>query len=138
MPINPALELQGAIYAALINHNALTSNLNGPNVFDDVPQRTPFPYVTIGEIETRDWDTQTSTGHEHIVTVHVWSKHKGRKQVQEIIANIDDALDDKDLILQDHNLVNLHIIFWSAMHDLDGRAYHGIVRLRAVTEAIIE
>ncbi len=134
MPTNPALDLQGAIYAALSNDADLTTVLGGAKIYDDVPQSTIFPYVTIGEIETRDWDTQTSTGHEHIVTLHAWSKYKGRKQVQNIIAAIDAVLDDKNLTLQDHTLVNLHVIFWSAMRDLDGRAYHGIVRLRAVTE----
>ena len=136
MPVNPALDLQGAIYAALSNHVNLTTALGGPKIYDDVPQSTTFPYVTLGEIETRDWDTQTSSGHEHIVTLHGWSKYKGRKQIQTIIAAIDEALDDQNLTLQDHRLVNLHVVFWSAMRDLDGRAYHGIVRLRAVTELI--
>ncbi len=136
MSLNPALDLQGAIHAALTGHSGILTALGGPNVFDDVPQRTPFPYVTIGDIETRDWDTQTSTGHEHIVTLHVWSNHHGRKQAQTILAEIDDALDDRNLLLQDHLLVNLHVIFWSALRDLDDQTYHGIVRLRAVTEKI--
>jgi len=136
MPLNPALDLQIAIYDALINHSGTVTTLGGPNIFDDVPQRTNFPYVTLGDIETRDWDTQTSVGHEHIVTLHIWSNHRGRKQVHTIIAEIDDALDDKTLSLQDHTLINLHVIFWSALRDLEGQAYHGIVRLRAVTEKI--
>ncbi len=136
MSLNPALDLQGAIHAALTGHAGMLTSLDGPNVFDDVPQRTPFPYVTIGDIETRDWDTQTSTGHEHIVTLHVWSNHHGRKQVQTILGEIDDALDDRNLPLQDHLLINLHVIFWSALRDLDDQTYHGIVRLRAVTEKI--
>lgn len=134
MPLNPALDLQVAIHAGLTNHQGTLAALGGPNVFDDVPQRTKFPYVTIGDIETRDWDTQTSTGHEHIITLHVWSKHRGRKEVQTIIGEIDGALDDKALPLQDHALVNLHVIFWSALRDLDDHTYHGIIRLRAVTE----
>jgi len=136
MPLNPALDLQVAIHDALINHPGTIAALGGANVFDDVPQRTKFPYVTIGDIETRDWGTQNSTGHEHIVTLHIWSDHRGRKEVQTIIAEVDDALDDKDLILQDHTLINLHVVFWSALRDLEGDAYHGIIRLRAVTEKI--
>ncbi|VAV95982.1 hypothetical protein MNBD_ALPHA08-497 [hydrothermal vent metagenome] len=134
MPLNPALDLQVAIHAALTSHPGTLSVLGGANVFDDVPQRTSFPYVTIGDIETRDWDTQTSIGHEHIITLHIWSDHHGRKQVQTIIGEIDDALDDSGLSLQNHMLINLHVIFWSAMRDLDDHTYHGIIRLRAVTE----
>jgi len=136
MALNPALDLQTAIHSALINHAGLTTALGGPNVFDDVPQRTRFPYVTTGDIETRDWDTQTSIGHEHIITLHIWSDHRGRKEAQTIIGEIDDALDDQALALQDHNLINLHAVFWSALRDLEGKVYHGIVRLRAVTERI--
>lgn len=134
MPMNPALDLQIAIRDALLNHPGTIAALGGAAIYDDVPQCSPFPYVTIGDTDTRDWDTQTSTGHEHIMTLHVWSDHRGRKQVQTIIAEIDDALDDQSLPLQDHQLVNLHIVFWSALRDLDGEAYHGIIRLRAVTE----
>ncbi len=136
MPLNPALDLQVAIYNALTSHAGTIAALGGAHIFDDVPQRTKFPYVTIGDTDTRDWDTQTSTGHEHIITLHVWSNHRGRKQVQTIIAEIDEALDDQNLTLQDHTLINLHVIFWSAMRDLEGDAYHGIIRLRAVTERI--
>ena len=134
MALNPALDLQVAIHNALTNHAGVTTALGGPNVFDDVPQRTKFPYVTLGDIETRDWDTQTSVGHEHIITLHIWSNHRGRKEVQTIIGEIDDALDDENLILQNHTLINLHVVFWSAMRDLDGDVYHGIIRLRGVTE----
>lgn len=134
MSLNSALDLQVAIHAALVNHPGTISTLGGIHIFDDVPQRARFPYVTIGDIETRDWDTQTSSGHEHIITLHVWSNHRGRKQVQTIIGEIDDALDDQALPLQDHQLINLHVIFWSALRDLDGDAYHGIIRLRAATE----
>jgi hypothetical protein len=134
MSNNPALDLQSAIYNALTNHASILAELNGPHVFDDVPQGTTLPYITIGDIETRDWDTQTSTGHEHMVSLHVWSRHRGRKQVQSLIASIDDALDDKALSLQNHGLVNLRVVFWSALRDIDGKGYHGIIRLRAVTE----
>jgi len=136
MPLNPALDLQAAIYGALTGHAGTIAALGGAKIYDDVPQASSFPYVTIGDIETRDWDTQTSVGHEHIVTLHIWSNHRGRKQVQTIIGEIDEVLDDRNLPLQNHQLVNLHVIFWSALRDVEGHAYHGIVRLRAVTEKI--
>lgn len=136
MAINPAHDLQNAIFSALENHSGLTTALGGARIFDDVPQRARFPYVTFGDILTSDWDTQTSSGHEHTVTLHVWSGHRGRKQVNVIIGEIDDALDGRDLPLSDHTLVNLHITFWSALRDLEGDKYHGLVRMRAVTELL--
>ena len=134
MSTNAALDLQAAIYSLLIDDAALVALLGGPQIFDHVPQDTPFPYVTLTEIETRPWHTQTSIGSEHIITLNVWSDHHGRKQVHSIIAALDDALDNAGLSLTDHTLVSLHTIFWTALSDLDGKRYKGIVRFRAVTE----
>lgn len=134
---NSAHDLQNAIFSALANHAGVVSELGGPRIYDDVPQRSHYPYITFGDIQTRNWDTQTSHGHEHIVTLHVWSDHRGRKQVNAIIGEIDAALDGQELTLSNHSLVNLHITFWSAMRDLDGEKYHGLVRMRAVTETLL-
>ena len=45
-----------------------------------------MPYLTVGDIETRDWSTQMSRGHEHRLTVRVWSETEGRRQAQELIS----------------------------------------------------
>jgi len=134
MTTSPALALQTGLRAALLADTDLVTALGGEHVFDDVPRDAPFPYITIGEIETRDWSTQTSRGHEHTATVHVWSRYRGRKQVQDLIADIDRVLDGADPPLTGHRLVNLSIVFWTAMRDTSGEIYRGTVRLRAVTE----
>ncbi len=134
MPLNPALDLQVELYDELLNHQGLIDLLGGEHIYDDVPQRSQMPYISFGKIETRRSDTQTGDGHEHFIILDVWSNHRGRKQVHEIIHMIDEALDDAELHLGDHNLVNLRVVFWSALRELDGKHYHGTVRLRAVTE----
>jgi hypothetical protein len=68
--------------------------------------------------------------------VHLWSRYRGRKQVQDLIAELDRVLDGADPPLSDHRLVNLSIVFWTALRDPDGEIYRGTVRLRAVTEPI--
>ena len=137
MTINPALDVQTAMRNLLIAHPGLTALIGPASVYDDVPQGTGHPYVTIGEIATSDWSTQTRRGHEHIVTMHVWSRHKGRKQVQSIIGEIDSALDGATLTMTGHHMVNLSVIFWTALRALDSETYHGIVRARCVTEPLI-
>jgi hypothetical protein len=136
MTTSPALALQTGLRAALLADAGFVAALGGENVYDDVPRDAPFPYITIGNIETRDWSTQTSRGHEHTVTVHLWSSYRGRKQVQDLIAELDRVLDGADPPLSDHRLVNLSIVFWTALRDPDGEIYRGTVRLRAVTEPI--
>ena len=136
MTTSPALALQTGLRAALLADADLVTALGGQLVFDDVPREAPFPYITIGEIETRDWSTQTSRGNEHTVTVHVWSRYRGRKQVQELIGEVDRILDGTDPPLTGHRLVNLSTVFWTALREPDGEVYRGTVRLRAVTEPV--
>lgn len=136
MTINPALALQTALRSTLVADAALLSALGGANVHDDVPQGSAFPYVSLGDIETSDWSTQTARGHEHKVTIRVWSRHHGRKEVQTIMGEIDRILDGATPVLDAHRLVNLRVVFWTAQRSPDGESYHGLMRLRAVTEPL--
>ena len=134
MSTSPALALQTGLRAALLADAGLVSALGGGQVFDDVPREAPFPYITIGDIDSRDWSTQTSRGHEHTVTLHLWSRYRGRKQVQDLIAEVDRVLDGASPPLTGHRLVNLSTVFWTAQREPDGEVYRGTMRLRAVTE----
>lgn len=136
MTSNPAWALQKALYATLATTPALTALIGSGGIHDDVPADAAFPYVTIGETLTRDWSTQTRRGHEHQVTIHAWSRAAGRKETQEIVAAMDAALDGAALALDGHRLINLRTIFWHALAEADGLTYHGILRLRAVTEPV--
>jgi hypothetical protein len=136
MTTSPALALQTGLRAALLADSNLVTALGGEQVFDDVPREAPFPYITIGDIDTRDWSTQTSRGHEHTVTVHLWSRYRGRKQVQELIAEVDRILDGASPPLSGYRLVNLSTVFWTAQREPDGEVYRGTMRLRAVTEPL--
>ena len=136
MTTSPAMALQAGLRAALVADSALVTALGGEQVFDDVPRDVPFPYITIGDIDTRDWSTQTLRGHEHTVTLHLWSRYRGRKQVQDLIAEVDRILDGASPPLEGYRLVNLSTVFWTAQREPDGEVYRGTVRLRAVTEPI--
>lgn len=129
-----AWELQSSIYQALASNGQLASLLGGAKIFDDVPRGTPFPYVTIGQSVVRDWSTGSDEGDEHILTVHVWSRAKGRKEVQAIMQAIKAALHDGAVTVSGHRLINLRQELSDARRESDGETYHGLVRYRAVTE----
>ncbi len=128
--------LQQSIYAALAADAQITTLLGAPRIFDDVPQKSDFPYLTLGQSSVRDWSTGTESGDEHILTVHVWSRASGRKQTHEIMGALKSALHNRALTLAGHRLVNLRHEFSDARREPDGETYHGIVRLRAVTEPV--
>jgi hypothetical protein len=126
--------LQRGIYQALAGSSDLTAMLGGARIYDDAPQAAAFPFITLGQSVVRDWSTGTEDGAEHDLTLHVWSRAGGKKQVNEIIEAIRDVLHDQPLVLADHHLINLRHEFSEARLDPDGDTFHGIVRYRAVTE----
>ena len=128
--------LQQAIFDALTGDAPLIALLGAARIYDDVPQRTPHPYVTIGQSTIRDWSTGTDDGAEHLLTLHVWSRAGGRREAHEIMGALRDAVHDRLLPLAGHRLVNLRHELSEARREADGDTYHGIVRFRAVTEPI--
>lgn len=130
--------LQQSIFSTLTANAALTTLLGGARIYDDVPQGTALPYLTLGQSTERDWSTggdlATDDGREHILTLHVWSNARGKKQTHDIIGAIRSALHDQPLPLTGHRLINLRHEFSEARRDPDGETVHGIARFRAVTE----
>jgi hypothetical protein len=139
MPASPtpaALALQSALVASLVASADLTILMGASRIFDDVPPGTPYPYVTIGQTVERDWSTGSDFGSEHTVTLHVWSREPGRRQVHQIVGLMRAALASAPLTLADHRLVNLRHEFSDARRESDGETYHALVRYRAVTEPL--
>lgn len=132
-----ALDLQKALYSRLKLHAPLSAMLGGTRIYDDVPQRAELPYITFGQSLMRDWSTATERGHEHIVTLHVWSRAAGRKEVHEIMDVLEQILHDQAPPLADHRIVNLRHEYSDARRDPDGELYHGVVRYRVVTEPLV-
>lgn len=128
--------LQKALFLRLTADAALSALLGGPRIYDDVPVRGEFPYVTFGQTTERDWSTGTEPGAEHVVTLHVWSRAAGRKEADEIMEAVKVALHEANLMLAGHRLVNLRHEFSDARRETDGESYHGVTRYRAVTEPV--
>src|SRR3990172_3900562 len=126
--------LQQSIFATLAADATLLALLGGPRVYDDVPQASAFPYLSFGHSLVRDWSTGSEDGSEHVVTLHVWSQGKGKKEAHEIMGAVRTALRDQALSLSGHRLVNLRHELSEARREPDGDTTHGIVRYRAVTE----
>jgi hypothetical protein len=131
---SPAWELQKAIYTKLVTDAPLLALLGGARIYDDVPRGAAFPYVAFGPSTTRDWSTGTEPGGEHAVTLRVWSKSGGEKEVHLVLEAIRAALHDASLTLAGHRLVSLRHELSDAARASDGEIYAGVARFRAVTE----
>lgn len=133
-----ANDIQKAIYDALSGNSGLASTVSG--VYDNVPQaidsgaNSAFPYVTIGEDVLTPWDTDNSVGVSCSITIHVWSRSKGRKQVKTIQGLIYDILHRADLSVTGYAFVTLEFDSEQSMLDPDGQTQHGVQTFRLVME----
>lgn len=130
----PAAEVQKAIYAALAGDAALVAKLGGARVYDHTPADVPFPYITFGRTSIYDWSTGTESGTEQLLTLHVWSKGRGKAETHQIMDAIAARLHDAGLALDGHHLANLRLEFSEILFDEDLSVHHGLLRFRAVTE----
>lgn len=135
--MNAVLEFQKALLTTLRDDATLTALAGADAVHDHVPPSASFPYLTLGRSSAYDWSTGTESGCESIVTVHVWSKAHGRKQVLEIMDAVAACLDAQPPQPQGHVLVSLVHEFTEARFDDDLDGYRGTLRYRALIEPAI-
>ena len=133
---NGAAALQKALFEALKNDGELIESLGGERVYDHVPPKTPFPYITLGETLSHDWSTASEPGGEHFLNIQIWAREAGRKRVLDIAAHIATRLAEGILVLEGHRLVNLMLTEVLARNTDGLGSYLGTMRYRAVTEAV--
>lgn len=66
--------------------------------FDYVPEKTLYPYIIVGDIETDDDSTKTGDGVKATQTIQVWSRFPGKQEAMEIGNNVMVAL-EKELTI---------------------------------------
>jgi hypothetical protein len=103
-------------------------------LYDDPPPDPVFPYATLGRIETRALDASEAPALEHVLTLHVWSRHGGRAEALDAIGALRAGLNDAALSITGRNLVLLLAGASDVFRAGDGRTTQGVLRLRAITE----
>lgn len=125
--------LQQTIYTALTADSTLMALVAG--IFDRPPQGTAFPYITLGESTGSDWSSKTTTGMEHQVTLHIWSREGGRKQAASIMERVHTLLHDANLTVTGHTLVMMRFMTSRIVLESDGWTYHGEMCFRVLLQA---
>ncbi len=103
--------------------------------YDDPPPDPVFPYVTLARVESRPVDSAGGEAIEHDVTLHAWSRYGGRAEALDVIGALREALHDAPLTIAGRKLIYLFAQFADVFRSGDGRTTHGVLRLRALTEA---
>jgi len=140
-------EIQKSVYLALrasTNLSALLAkDVNDKTksaIYDNVPEAVDagndsvFPYVTIGDDTALEWDTDTSVGKEATLTIHSWSRYRGRKEVKQIQGAIYDVLHLSNLIITGYYSILMRSEYSETLVDPDGLTRHGVQRFRLIME----
>jgi hypothetical protein len=139
-------ELQKAVRTRLRADATLAALLatdpvaGGAAVLDHVPQpedgasAAAFPYVTVGDDTEQEWDTDNTTGREHTLTLHAWSRYLGKKQVKDILDAMKAALHNQPLTVSGLHVVLVLAEYAESFVDPDGITRHGVLRVRVLTE----
>ncbi len=136
--MSAAWSLQMAIYKTLAENSEITTRLGAARVYDRVPRNATFPYITFGRTRVLDWSTSTEQGEEHTLSLHVWSREKGRQFVLKTMDAIVRALDHAPLNVMDHHVISFQHERSEAVLEADRRTHHGMMRFRVITEPKVE
>lgn len=125
--------LQKALYDSLTADVTLMGMVDG--VYDRVPDTADYPYVTIGDLQMRNWSSKTFTGSACNVEIHSWSREGGRKESAAIMERIHNLLHDQPINITGQTLVMLRFVSSDILLERDGWSYHGITRYEALMQA---
>jgi hypothetical protein len=119
--------INDAIYTALTDDVDLSAKV-GSRIYDDAPQNTAFPYIVIGDVTTIEENTDDFFRRLVTVSIHTWSRYRGRKETREIQDLIQRALDRQNLTLtdDDYDLINIYETGTQEFLDADGLTRHGV------------
>ena len=127
-----SFELQKTIFTTLNGDNTITSTFSA-TVHDHVPQGTSFPYIVIGEeTMTDESSAKTLDFNNFTLTIHIFSRNRGRKEAKQIMARIYELLHNQNLSVTGANHINTRFEFSDVIKENDGLTYHGVQRFRTI------
>lgn len=134
------LAIQKAIYDTLTADAQLMALVVG--VYDAVPQApdsgnpSDFPYIVIGDDISTEWSTNTEIGRETSLTMHIWSRYRGKKEIKNISDNIARVLDRAELTIENLHAVTIDFTQSQSFLEPDALTNHGVIEFRLLSEAV--
>lgn len=136
-------QTQIAVYTVLKNDSALAALLGttvggAQKIFDNVPDKTPWPFITIHCKPWSDRGSYTYEGLEGQLSVDVWYQPggstsvqgRGDKQVQAIQARVDALLHKQYLTISGWNTLQLRRAVIDILTDPDNVTKHGVQQFK--------
>ena len=133
----PSLELQRAIYQALIASTPLKSAMGGAvRAYDRVPPAPSFPYLTLSEAQLLDDGVACEDNmFEAFVDLHVWSRTVGQAEAKTISGIVRSEMMALTLAT-DWQIKVSRVQAIRYLNDPDGLTAHSIITCRFLLEPI--
>ena len=122
-----SFEVQQALFSTLT-----TADVADGRIYDHVPQNVQFPYVQVGETDAQPDDLSGTVGISEFVTLHVWSRYRGQKELKQISAAVQDAVHGQDLTMSGRTSALAWVRDVRTMRDPDGLTRHGVIRVEII------
>ncbi|MES0131755.1 DUF3168 domain-containing protein [Mesorhizobium sp. M0029] len=127
-------DLLQALFMRLKSDASLTALLGGAGLREQAADSAAFPYVTYGRTSAFDLDTGADNDDDQLITLHVWSKAQGEAETRLIMDSLRARLDGAAFATGSRDQTRLSLEFAEARYDEDLALYHGVLRIRALTE----
>ena len=106
---SPILSLRSAIQNLLTTDAPLLDMLGGPQIYDETPASVTPPYVTFGEAKVDDWSAGNDHGHQHTLSLNIWSRQGGDSEALSIAQWCAGLLDGAKPQLDGHRLIVMRV-----------------------------
>jgi hypothetical protein len=116
-------------------YEALSGVISCP-VYDNAPQGSAFPYVTIGEANLTDNDTDSTQNVYISYVIHVWSRADGRKEIKTIMGEIYNALHLTKFSESGYSFTENYFLSSDSFVETDGKTRHGVQTFKLTMEII--
>jgi hypothetical protein len=128
---HPGDEIQKAVFAALNGNAGLDTAMGGTTrIYDRVPSKPVFPYITIGEEQLLDdGNSCDASRFEIFIDVHVWTDNVGLPQGKRIAAAVFDAM-QAGLLITGWRVVVLKYETERHFRDSDGLRGHAVLTFK--------
>lgn len=127
--------IAAALVEALKASPAVAALVEG-RVHADPPRHPTYPCVSLGRQESRPFGASEDDGLEHLLTVTCASKFGGPEEARAVTAAVRAALHNASPPIAGRRLVTLRVTYADVFRAADRELSLGVLRVRAVTEAL--
>ena len=115
---------------------AAVSAFVGNRVYDSVPEKPVFPYITVGEGDETSDDADCIDGLEISLDIDVWSRAPGFPEAKKISDEIRKALKTPELTIPTNELVYFRHRQTRFLRDPDGKTAHAVMTFEGFAEEL--